>query len=354
MKKLYYILLLVAFYSCKDLSDEVKLAQNIQQLTHHSEDISTVKISEDGNTIYYTIHKNKSSTDNGDSDLYSINSDGSNNKKILTYPANTGIEPIISKNGKLLAFTSYKNTSTGGQAELVVGNIDGTNLRTFFIHNGSLPVYAFVDNDNSILYGKSMRLSNCECNTIWKRNLEGSENIKISNDNNAVVADVSDENNLILVDTYLSAYSMNYLGRDTIQLGTGFTPRRISPLNSSFLLSKDMLAASSTPSTRNYFKQVFVVDTNGANLRQLTNSDMNNYPVDYFPDGQQVLFLADKNGRNENERELYSIKLDGSGLKRLTANDYYEEAYGFLEKSKKVLFTSRKDGYNNLYVLNLN
>ncbi|MFC5269417.1 TolB family protein [Adhaeribacter terreus] len=343
MKKIFYFILLLAISSCKDDKENVEPTtepvSDLQKLTNHPEGVGTVVISEDGNTIYYTLQNPQAAPGNYNIDLYSIESDGTNQKKILTYPNVSALLPVISKNNKQLAFSVYRNSSTGMQGEIVVGNIDGTGLRIIQTDNTWMPVMAFVENDNSLLYSKQ--------STVWKVKTDNSSNKMIAGDGGTSAKAVSADQNLVLIENSSEAYSIDLDGQNKVNLGNNFRPWIISSFNPTFLLTKIMPVGSMQATV-----QIFISDATGTK-KQLTNSEATNLPISFFPDGQEILFTSYKSASAQGDAELYSIKPDGSNLKRLTNNNYDEWAVGFLEQKRKVLFGSSKDGANNLYVLNL-
>ncbi|MFC6997819.1 TolB family protein [Rufibacter roseus] len=350
MKNILTLLLLICIFSCKDHQDEPQPVPEIQQLTNHTKNIYQVRISPDGSTIFYTIYKNQP---NGDlhTEIYSIKSDGSNQKKILTYPNHLSYAPIVSANGKLLAFETMTYANSGNVSDLHLVNSDGSNLRKVISANTTFFPYSFADDDKTLVYGKNMSIGNCSCNTIWKTNLNGTQNKMISS--KGVVVDVTSDKELFLVDDYVgNAYLMDAEGNNFTNLAPAI-PVKISPLKTFVALRKSVTASGTTNPTLPQSWQVFGSGMSGTDFKQLTTSTAQNYPIDFFPDGSRILFTSMDYSAPDKLAELYSVTLDGSEVKRLTDNEFRETAIGFLEKKNKVLFTSSKDGKVNLYVLNL-
>lgn len=59
---------------------------------------------------------------------------------------------------------------------------------------------------------------------------------------------------------------------------------------------------------------IFVIRTDGAGLRQLTDDIHNDRWPSWSPDGKRIAFQSDRSGRNE----IWTISPDGSGLQQLT------------------------------------
>jgi dipeptidyl aminopeptidase/acylaminoacyl peptidase len=60
--------------------------------------------------------------------------------------------------------------------------------------------------------------------------------------------------------------------------------------------------------------EIFVSRADGSGIRQLTNDRARNRFPHWSPDGSQIAFMSNRNGKNQ----IWSIKPDGSGLRRLT------------------------------------
>ncbi len=80
-----------------------------------------------------------------------------------------------------------------------------------------------------------------------------------------------------------------------------------------------------------WHREVYILNADGTNARQLTPSGGNSQGPAFSPDGQWVVFTAyfDKYG-DDHGCEIYIIRTDGSDLRRLTNNDYcdYQPRWG--------------------------
>ncbi len=353
MKKIFYLILLLTLAACKDQKENVapviEPAAEFQQLTNYTEGVNSVVISDDGLTIFYTVHKSQDSMGNYIGELYSMNSDGSNKKKILNFISAIGLRPVLSKNNSKIAFITSKNTNTsaGPIKEIIVGNFDGTNLTTLHpIMDGFPILIAFVENDQSLLYGNSIIVNNCSCNTTWKMNISDFSTKMLSG--NGKVRAVSKDQSLLLVESHSEAFTMDMNGQNIVQLGNKFVPWDISPDNSSILMHKVLPWVNGSNAV-----SMFVSNANGTSNLQLTNTEGTSLPHSFFPNGQEILFSYYKGPSGQGDSELFSIKPDGTGQQRLTNNNVDEGPIGFLEHTKKVLLTISENRISNLYVLKL-
>jgi TolB protein len=65
------------------------------------------------------------------------------------------------------------------------------------------------------------------------------------------------------------------------------------------------------------------MDTNGSNVRRLTQNDYNDRTPAWSPDGLHIVFAAD----GEGNQELYVMDASGDNVQRLTSTALYDESY---------------------------
>lgn len=89
--------------------------------------------------------------------------------------------------------------------------------------------------------------------------------------------------------------------------------------------------------------EIFTIDADGSNLRQVTRDHGNDAHASWSPDGKRLLFTSSRQGWKDEERgfqpygELFVINADGSGLEQLTDNQW-EDATGAWLPSRSVSF----------------
>jgi TolB protein len=100
--------------------------------------------------------------------------------------------------------------------------------------------------------------------------------------------------------------------------------------------------------------EIFVMNADGSNKRQVTSNSKANFGPYFFPDGKRIIFssnLDDTRGRNF---DLYMINVDGSGLQRITFNNTFDGFPMFSPDGKKLVFASNrnaaKEGYTNVFI----
>jgi TolB protein len=89
---------------------------------------------------------------------------------------------------------------------------------------------------------------------------------------------------------------------------------------------------------------IWVMNADGSNKRQITNLNKASFAPYFFPDGKRIIFssnVADPTGR---DFDLYVIKTDGTGLERITYNDTFDGFPMFSPDGKKLVFASDRHG----------
>ena len=100
--------------------------------------------------------------------------------------------------------------------------------------------------------------------------------------------------------------------------------------------------------------EIWIMNSDGSNKRQVTNNGKANFAPYFFPDSKRVIFasnMADPRGRNF---DLYKINVDGSGLERITYNDTFDGFPMFSPDGKKLVFASNRNaktqGDTNVFI----
>ena len=99
-------------------------------------------------------------------------------------------------------------------------------------------------------------------------------------------------------------------------------------------------------SSRNGERQLYVMNANGSDVRQVT--DLNNMGgrSTWSPDGTQLAFYRGPFG----EHDIYVINIDGTGLERLThGGDNLGPSWS--PDGNWIAFTSFRDGNNEIYIM---
>jgi Tol biopolymer transport system component len=100
--------------------------------------------------------------------------------------------------------------------------------------------------------------------------------------------------------------------------------------------------------------ELFVMDRDGSNLRQVTRLGGANFAPSWHPDGKRLIFASnihDPKGRNF---DLYLINVDGTGLERVTFNETFDGFPMFSPDGKRLVFASNRnataEGETNVFI----
>jgi Tol biopolymer transport system component len=100
--------------------------------------------------------------------------------------------------------------------------------------------------------------------------------------------------------------------------------------------------------------EVFVMDADGSNKRQITHNGAANFAPFFHPDGKRIIFasnMRDPGGRNF---DLYVINLDGTGLEQITWHPLFDAFPMFTSDGKKLVWASNRNqkqrGETNIFI----
>jgi Tol biopolymer transport system component len=100
--------------------------------------------------------------------------------------------------------------------------------------------------------------------------------------------------------------------------------------------------------------ELFVMNRDGSDMRQVTKLGGANFAPSWHPDGKRLIFasnIADPKGR---EFDIYLVNLDGSGLERVTFNDTFDGFPMFSPDGTRLVFASNRkakaQGETNVFI----
>ncbi len=95
------------------------------------------------------------------------------------------------------------------------------------------------------------------------------------------------------------------------------------------------------------YYNLFVIDDDGKNEKQITFGNWIDYPHSWSSDGSRILFSSDRTGN----WDIYSIDPDGSNLTQLTDNAANDSGPSWSPNGKKIVFYSNRSGFCELYLM---
>jgi len=90
--------------------------------------------------------------------------------------------------------------------------------------------------------------------------------------------------------------------------------------------------------------ELFVMNADGSNKRQITNNGAANFAPFFHPDDKRIIFASNMNDPKGRNFDLYMIGLDGTGLERITTNDTFDGFPMFTRDGKRLVFASNRNG----------
>ncbi len=80
--------------------------------------------------------------------------------------------------------------------------------------------------------------------------------------------------------------------------------------------------------------EIYVMDANGGNQRNLTNNPTDDRNPSWSPDGKRIAFTSDRDGNSE----IYVMDADGGNQRNLTNNDRSDEDPSWSPDGKRITF----------------
>tara|TARA_R110002072_G_scaffold23949_1_gene81824 strand:+ start:5123 stop:6037 length:915 start_codon:yes stop_codon:yes gene_type:complete len=95
--------------------------------------------------------------------------------------------------------------------------------------------------------------------------------------------------------------------------------------------------------------EIYIMDINGGNLRNITKNDSLDFNPSWSQGGQSLYFYS----KREGNPEIYSLKSDGTDLKRLTNHPSSDVLPELSPNGKTIVFISDRDSLSkNIYLMN--
>ncbi|MEJ2004003.1 MAG: hypothetical protein P8X57_03345 [Cyclobacteriaceae bacterium] len=89
--------------------------------------------------------------------------------------------------------------------------------------------------------------------------------------------------------------------------------------------------------------ELFICNTDGSDLRQLTNLGKANWAPFFHPSGEKIIFSSNHAGERGFEFNLYMIDIDGSNLERITYDDVFDSFPMFSPDGTQLIFSSNRN-----------
>ena len=88
--------------------------------------------------------------------------------------------------------------------------------------------------------------------------------------------------------------------------------------------------------------EIFVMNRDGSNLRQVTHFGKANWAPYWTPDGKRIIFASNMKDPAQRNFDLFLVNLDGTGLEQVTYNQTFDGFPMFSPDGKKLVFASNR------------
>ncbi|HEX3158527.1 MAG TPA: hypothetical protein VHQ45_08410 [Gemmatimonadaceae bacterium] len=293
-------------------------------------------------------------------------------------------EAYFSSDGTQLTFQSTRDGRTCDQQYVM--NVDGTGLRRVSNGQGKTTCGYFMDGDRRLFFS-STHAADSACpprpdpskGYVWgidpfdfyTVNADGSALTRLTNYGTYTAEGVLSPDGTRIVftslkDGDLDIYTMNVDGSDVRQLtttpgydggpwwspdGTKIVYRAHHPTDSAELAQYRALLEQRM--IRPNRMELFVMNADGSDQRQITKLGGANFGPNWTPDGRRIVFSSNhKNPRSRNF-DLYLVNLDGTGLEQVTFNPEFDGFPMFSPDGTTLVWASNrgqsKPGETNLF-----
>jgi CSLREA domain-containing protein len=248
----------------------------------------------------------------GNSEIYVMNPDGSNQTRLTNNPG-SNFFPSFSPDGSKIVFGSARD----GNSEIYVMNSDGSN-QTRLTSNTAVDTFPAFSPDGSKIVFTSHRDGNLE---IYVMNSDGSNQTRLTNNsaNDDFPSFSPDGTKIVFVSLRdggnFEIYVMNPDGSNQTRL-TNNTGGNSFP---SFSPDGSKIVYTS-------FGKIYVMNSDGSNQTRLTNISGNDISPSFSPDGTKIAFVSTRSSYFE----IYVMNSDGSNQTRLTnpGTEDYKPSWG--------------------------
>lgn len=339
-----------------------------------------------GFTFYYSTSHTSSGVSSGDT-LIKPGEKHFKNLKMLTNGGENA-EAYFSFDGSKIIFQSTRPPYDCDQ--IFTMDIDGSNVKLVSTGTGRTTCSYFYPDGKHILYS-STHLGSDVCPhkpdmskgytwalysdyKIFKADVDGSNPVKLTDargyDAEATISPMGDK--IVFTSTRngdIDLYSMNLDGSDVKQLtdipgydgGAYYSYDgkmivfRASRFDDPVKLKEyqDLLAEGLIRPSK---LEIYVMNADGSNIRQVTNNGAANFGPYFFPDGKRIIYCSNQDDPKGRIFELYIINIDGTGNERVTYNDTFDgfPMFSLHDGGKKFLFCSNrfnaKHGETNVFI----
>jgi Tol biopolymer transport system component len=91
--------------------------------------------------------------------------------------------------------------------------------------------------------------------------------------------------------------------------------------------------------------EIWVMDADGKNKRQITHNGAANFAPYFFPGGKRIIFASNMaNQKDPSGFDLYAVNVDGTGLEQITFHPDFDAFPMFTSDGKRLVWASNRNG----------
>jgi TolB protein len=90
--------------------------------------------------------------------------------------------------------------------------------------------------------------------------------------------------------------------------------------------------------------ELFVMDRDGGNIRQVTKLGGANFAPSWTPDGKRLVFASNHHNPRGRNFDIFAVNVDGTGLEQITFNETFDGFPMFSPDGSKLVFASNREG----------
>lgn len=267
-------------------------------------------------------------------------------------------------------------------------NIDGSDKQMVSTGKGRTTCAYFLPGDDKIIYA-STHLADEECPTppdrakgyvwqlyksfdIFSANADGSELSRLTfSDGYDAEATVSPKGDKIVFtstrdgDPEIYAMDIDGSNQKRLTFEKGYDGGAFFSLDGSKIVFR-----ASRPKTEEELKdyqeladdglfrptvlELYVMNADGSDIKQITNFGKASFAPFFFPDGEKIIFSSNVNSESGRDFDLYMINVDGTGFEQITFNKTFDGFPMFTRDGKQLIFCSNRfnknEGDTNVFI----
>lgn len=283
-------------------------------------------------------------------------------------------EAYFSPDGKKLIF--QRTTKGDGCDQIFSMDLDGQNLKQLSNGEGKTTCAYFTPDNKSIVYASTFK-ADPKCppkpdysrGYVWalfpgfdiiKANLDGSNPQKLtSTDRYDAEATIRKDGTIVFTSLRsgdLEIYTMDKNGKNVKQLtnALGYDGGPFWSYDGKQIVYRahhpetdkektDYTALLKDNLIRPTRLDIWVMNADGSNKRRVTNFNKATFAPFFFPNGKRIIFSSNLDDPRGRDFELYAVNTDGSGLERITFSDTFDGFPMFSPDGKKLVFCSNRN-----------